>query len=762
MKIGDVQMIKKTLLKNPFQLFIMILLPFVLSISLIILIQSAFLYKYFEKFALNMVDIQQKTDLQNQNHNVTTMAQTARALSTQAYFDDMIKDILYSDVSPVDFSKYMNKLQSYKNIYPFLQSIYIYNGHNIYSRPSVNFVEDVSTFEDKGILNILSDMKNYPSHSIIPRKTPDIVSNYINGSEKYTYVYSYIFYDAQLQSGKINEAIVLNISEEWLSQSINSSENNNTSRVFIIDHAGTLITEDLKYPMLSDLSGTEYIKAIQASKKPIGNLRIKVDGVDSFITYVTADISGWKLISITPYSYIIKDINSMKIKTYIFVICLLIISIITFFFLSRRIYIPVKSIINNYNILEYEKRNEFFRIKQDFLRTLVNNSDRDKIESFSNKFNNYDISLSPSDNFLVILLKIDLFSDFCLKFDFNDRGLMKFGMMNIISELISPAFKNECIDIWEDHLIVLLNYSDSNPVSANETLVAIAKEIQSNIKKHLDVSLSLTFSEVFNNLDSLNTQYLKTLDLSYYRLIFGHSSLIFHETLKPQMKDFNYPQEKDKLLTDALILGHSADAKNIFSDIIHHASQYNLAIFNSTLIRLFTSINNAINVINCNNDLQINFSFNIYLSKLQKIETLDEIESTFFELFENLSSGMQSKKDNKYTEIIEKVINIISKEYPNHNLSLESISEIVNLSPSYLGRLFKKNKLVSITDYINYVRLEKAKEMIFSSEEPINTIMSMSGFLSRSHFFTLFKKAYGVTPNQYRSNTRTIDYKNDL
>ncbi|HEY5534076.1 MAG TPA: hypothetical protein VIL99_03930, partial [Ignavibacteria bacterium] len=132
-------MIKKNLLKNPFQLFIMILLPFVLSISLIILIQSAFLYKYFEKFALNMVDIQQKTDLQNQNYNVTTMAQTARALATQAYFDDMIKDILYSDVSPVDFSKYMNKLQSYKNIYPFLQSIYIYNGHNIYSRPSVNF-----------------------------------------------------------------------------------------------------------------------------------------------------------------------------------------------------------------------------------------------------------------------------------------------------------------------------------------------------------------------------------------------------------------------------------------------------------------------------------------------------------------------------------------------------------------------------------------------------------------------------------------------
>jgi len=635
---------KKIVFKNPFQLFLTILLPFLFSVSIIILVQSTFLYKNYERFALDMVYSQQKASLKDLNHNVSMMEQTARAVSTTAYFDSMINDMMYTDLNPVDYQKYFNKMLYYKALYPFLQSIYVYNGEKIYVEPSEGFVYDKSSFEDKDIFRILGDMQNYKTHSIVARNIPDITYGLSQNSDKFTYVYSYLFYDSQQQSGKVSDAIILNISEEWIKQSINDTDNKNSNRIFIIDSSGTLISDDLKHPILTDLSNSEYFAAIKASKESIGNLRMNVDGVDSFITYASTGVFNWNLVSITPYKDIVNEIVNLRTKTYIFVFCILILSILISLYISRRLYIPVDSVIHNLNKLESEKRNEFYYRKQDFLKSMVNQHEIGKFKAFIAQFSKYKISLDPSEDFLSVLIKIDNFLDYRKRFNSSDRSILKYGMINIISELLSPIYKNECIEIDDDQILVLLNFTNSELPSQNEALLSGVKEIQSNIDNYLKLSLSFTFGDVFNSLNLLNEQYEKILDLSYYRLIFGHKSFIFSENLKIQTQGFKYPHEKDKLLTEALILDHTPDAKKTFSEIIQYASEYSFTVLNSTLLHVLLSINNAIEIINSNNDLQINYNFNTYLYNLQKFETLDEIQTTFFDLFESISSIMELKK----------------------------------------------------------------------------------------------------------------------
>ena len=748
-------MIKKIFLQNPFQLFLTILLPFVLSVSLIIIIQSTLLYKNFESLALDMIYSQQKASLKNLSHNVSMMEQTAKTISTSAYFDSIINDIMHTDINPVDYQKYINKILYYKALYPFLQSIYVYNGQKIYAEPSNAFIYDNATFQDHDIFRILGDMQNYKTHNIVPRKVPNITYGLSENESKSNYVYSYLFYDSQMQSGKVSDAIILNISEEWIKQSISDTNNQNSTRVFIIDSSGKLISDDFNHPLLTDLSHNEYFAAMKTSRLPMGNLRMNVDGVDSFITYTSTDVFNWNLVSITPYNDIVNKIVDMRTKTYIFVFFILLLTIIILFYISGRIYIPVNSVIHNLNKLEAEKQNEFYSRKQDFLRSMVNHIENSNFESFIEQFSKFNISLVPSDNLLLVLARIDNFGSFCKRFNFNYRSTFKYSMINIICEQLSPLYKTEYIEIDADQILVLINYSSSELPSLNEPLVAIFKEIQNNIEIFLNVSLSFTFGDVFSSLNSLNEKYKNLLDLSYYRLIFGHKSLIFNETVKIKTQEFKYPYEKDKLLTEALILDHTIDAKNTFLELIQYASEYSFTAFNSTLLRVLLSINTAIELINSNNDLQINYNFNIYLSQLQKFETLDEIETIFFDLFESISCSMELKKDNKYTKLIDDVVSIINSKYTDPNLSLDSLSEMVNLSPSYLGRLFKKHSSISISDYINNVRLEKSKSLLSASEQSINTIMDKSGFISRSHFFTLFKKMYGVTPNQYRKNAST-------
>jgi two-component system response regulator YesN len=751
---GVVEMLKKFILKNPFQLFLTILLPFLLSSLVLLFVQSSFLSRNFENFALDMVYNQQKTDLQNTSRNVSVIAQSAKSVSTTAFFDDTIKDLLYSDVPSEDFAKYQLKLEAYKNIYPFLKSIYIYNGHRMHVIPSTGFIYDRFAFGDKGIFPILDDIEHHKSHSMVLRRIPNVLYG-IASDEKEIYVYSYLFFDSQVSSGKVSEAIILNISEEAVSKSINSSDHKNENRIFIVNQDGQLMSKDNKHPLLSDLNGDDYIKVINTSKELSGTLRMDVEGVDSFITYAATDAFDWKLISITPYQEIVQDVQKMRKKTYLLVLCFIIGSILLSFYFSRRLYAPIKLVIQNFRVLESEKRNEFYYRKQIFLRKMVLSGDIISGDTLHSRFNTYKVDLEPSDSYLLLLVKIDRFSEFCSKYNLGDRNLLKFGMVNIISELVSKAYKHECIEVEEDQILVLIQYrSDALYPSENEQLVSLAKEIQTSTQQFLNIATTITCGEVFETLYPLNFHYLKTLDLSYYRLILGHQCIIFHENIKYVTEDFKYPQDLEKELTDALIQGQFIEAKQALSFMIGSASKYSFTILNSVLIRMLLSIRHAIEVVEANQSIKVNFNFNTYLANLQKMETLEDIRADFYHLFDNLSLELESKKDNKYIKLLEDVNQIIHEDFANLSLSLDSIAEKVNLSPSYLGKLYKKHRLISVTDYMNNVRLAYASDQIASTEETINDIMEKSGFSSRSHFFTLFKKAYGVTPNQYRSNAK--------
>ncbi|WP_379348715.1 AraC family transcriptional regulator [Paenibacillus sp. GCM10027629] len=701
-----------------------------------------------------MVYNQQKNDLQNTSRNVSVIAQSAKSVATTAFFDSTIKDLLYSDVNSEEYMKYQLKLESYKNIYPFLQSIYIYNGDHVHAVPNKKFVYDRSSFEDKGLFPILDDIQNNKSHSIVLRQIPNILYGISSNAKKDIFVYSYLFFDSQVQSGKVSEAIILNISEESIRQSITSSDHKNDNRIFIIDHEGKLLSNDGKQSLLSNLSGNDYIQNILKSKEQSGNLRMNVNGVDSFITYANTDAFNWMLLSITPYQNIVQGVEQMKQKTYLLVFCFIIGSILLSVYLSRRLYKPVMLVIQNYNLLESEKRNDFYYRKQNFLRKMVYSNDILPFEILKNRLQMYHVELDPADSFLLLLIKIDHFSDFCSKFGLTDRGLLKFGLINIISELLSSTYKHECIEIEENQILVWMSYNALESPFKDEQLISLVKEIQQNAEKFLQISISITFSEPFETLNPINFHYLKTLDLSEYRLILGHKTLIFFDSLDIKTDEFKYPQDQDKELIETIIRGQYAEAKQVLSDVIQSASRYSYTVLNSVLIRLLLSIRHAIEIVESNQSIKVHFNFNTYLANLQKLETLEQIQFDFYELFDNLSSELESKKDNKYIKLLDDVNQMIHDEFANPTLSLDVLSEKVNLSSPYLGKLYKKHRLISVNDYINHIRLSYAIKLIAESDETINEIMGKSGFLTRSHFFTQFKKAYGVTPNQYRSNAK--------
>ena len=72
--------------------------------------------------------------------------------------------------------------------------------------------------------------------------------------------------------------------------------------------------------------------------------------------------------------------------------------------------------------------------------------------------------------------------------------------------------------------------------------------------------------------------------------------------------------------------------------------------------------------------------------------------------------------------------------------------------------LYNKIKVLTglgVNDYINRLRIERAVELLTSTDKPINDIASEVGFTYPRYFSTLFKKIKGVTPTQFKERENT-------
>lgn len=85
----------------------------------------------------------------------------------------------------------------------------------------------------------------------------------------------------------------------------------------------------------------------------------------------------------------------------------------------------------------------------------------------------------------------------------------------------------------------------------------------------------------------------------------------------------------------------------------------------------------------------------------------------------------------------------------SEKITVARLSEVCGISPDYLSQIFREEMGEYLSSYISRKKLEAAKEMIMKKKSNAEICAELS-FSSQSHFITLFKKFYNMTPTEYR------------
>ncbi|HDR7878031.1 TPA: helix-turn-helix transcriptional regulator, partial [Bacillus mobilis] len=100
-------------------------------------------------------------------------------------------------------------------------------------------------------------------------------------------------------------------------------------------------------------------------------------------------------------------------------------------------------------------------------------------------------------------------------------------------------------------------------------------------------------------------------------------------------------------------------------------------------------------------------------------------------------------------------LNHISKNAYDE-LSLNELANHLDITPTYLSKLFKKEMGIPLSEYIQKERIEEAKKLLTLTTSPLSDVCAWLNFNDQSYFTKVFKKYTNMTPKQYREQYTVI------
>ena len=135
-------------------------------------------------------------------------------------------------------------------------------------------------------------------------------------------------------------------------------------------------------------------------------------------------------------------------------------------------------------------------------------------------------------------------------------------------------------------------------------------------------------------------------------------------------------------------------------------------------------------------------------SSLETIDSMEGLGKWFLEIIDHSLEVMKNHKNSLHL-LVQRTLAAVRKNY-HTDLSLKMIATDYRVSPAYLGQLFKAETGKYFNDYLTETRLQASKILLLETDLKIREIICRIGMSNQSYYNRIFKKAYGISPLDFR------------
>ncbi|GGD48467.1 response regulator transcription factor [Paenibacillus nasutitermitis] len=147
-------------------------------------------------------------------------------------------------------------------------------------------------------------------------------------------------------------------------------------------------------------------------------------------------------------------------------------------------------------------------------------------------------------------------------------------------------------------------------------------------------------------------------------------------------------------------------------------------------------------------------------SQVEEIETFSDLSAYYHSLYNGLLRERISGAYKEYNPLVQSIIQFIENQY-QESITLKMLGETFHASPNYISRVFKQEVGRGLFDYLNEIRIDKAKALLKDYRYKIYEVAEKVGFKSQVHFAIVFHKYVGKPPKEYRKEIGRFPLTND-
>lgn len=672
---------------------------------------------------------------------------------------EIVNALLDKEADPVKQYGVFGTLNRVQSTYPFIHSIGIYNGlNNTYLN-----TKGITKEQEKALLEEINS-KNTSYFHLFPRKISTATSASANRSEDVlTFVLLPSYYSPLSSKG----AIVINMSTDTIQDLIGGYRNEAVDSLHVIDDKGTIITHSDRSRFMENVSQESYVQSILESDAESGYFTRSIDGRKSLVTYVKSKDMNWTYISVSQYQNLLFNMQALRTSALVLALACFVVSMFLSIWLTHHAYNPIRHLLEKMSTIPKMKENrrqinEFAILDTTYAEMTEKMKSMESEASVARQAHVLQLLKGGDETafrrlaregkgpyFLAVVLLLDSLDGSPGGEDEDLQSYSSAAVAQAAQQMLEPEGASVAT-VGDGTIAIILPMKQSRlPLH----VVGMLEELQGEMLRTLRVSVTVGIGTAAQTYEELRESF-DCAQSCFQQRFFAGKGRMFHGdpviTAESEHSEAQYPDKREKRIIEAIKLQQRDKLEKEIDQWIKEIRDYNYHEVMFFINQFIGGLYKQLNVHTVKNresaDLFLDFT-----RRITRFQTLQETADALKDLALRLCSLSEESGAVRHAEVVDFIQMYVRKHYARPDMSLEQVAGEVKLSRSYVGKLFKAHCELSFNDYLNAVRLEKARELLASTEESVQSISEQVGILNTTYFYTLFKKHYQISPAQFRS-----------